>query len=127
MILISHRGNLNRKQENWENDPSYILEALKEGYDVEIDVWHLEDYPDLFNDSIFFLGHDKPQYRVSIDFLMQDRLWIHCKNIEALYKLYDKTHCFFIDRDDVVLGVECEVAGCIHDEILTIHCQGGVV
>ena len=38
MILISHRGNINGRDEDRENHPEYIQEALDRGYDVEIDL-----------------------------------------------------------------------------------------
>jgi hypothetical protein len=50
MILISHRGNINGKQPDKENHPLYIFEAIKQGFQVEIDVW--------FIDGKFKLGHD---------------------------------------------------------------------
>ena len=34
MILISHRGNINGKNLNIENHPSYIDKAIEAGYDV---------------------------------------------------------------------------------------------
>ena len=37
MKFISHRGNLNGPIEEYENHPEYILEALKKGFNVEID------------------------------------------------------------------------------------------
>ena len=78
MILISHRGNLNGKIPQNENHPDYIDEAINAGYDVEIDVWMVE--------GVLLLGHDGPQYGVTQDWLNQryERLWIHCKNIEAM-------------------------------------------
>ena len=81
MILISHRGNLTGPDKEKENNPEYILEALKEGYDVEIDVW--------FKNGVFKLGHDKPQYEFPFELIDQwyQRLWFHCKNSEALSKL----------------------------------------
>jgi hypothetical protein len=95
MKLISHRGNIDGRNERYENTISYILSALKE-YDVEIDVWLI--------DRVFFLGHDKPTEKIDIDFLYShSNLWIHCKNIEALHKLHKDCHCFFHDKDDVVL------------------------
>ena len=42
MILISHRGNLNGKS-NMENRPGHINKALWQGFDVEIDVWYIDD------------------------------------------------------------------------------------
>ena len=53
MILISHRGNINGKNESLENSKSYIKRALDLGYDVEVDVW--------FNNKTFYLGHDEPK------------------------------------------------------------------
>jgi hypothetical protein len=78
MILISHRGNINGKMESCENEPTYIDFAIEGGYDVEVDVW--------YKDNTLWLGHDNPDYK--IDFIwFRDRLtklWIHCKNIEAI-------------------------------------------
>jgi hypothetical protein len=78
MKLISHRGNINGKMESWENEPTYIDLAISKGYDVEVDVW--------YKDSIFWLGHDEPQYGVDFRWFRDriSKLWIHCKNIEAI-------------------------------------------
>ncbi len=78
MKLIAHRGNINGRIESWENEPAYIDLAIKKGYDVEVDVWYI--------DNKLWLGHDKPQY--GVDFIwFKDRvlrLWVHCKNVEAV-------------------------------------------
>ena len=81
MILISHRGNINGKNVEMENHPSYIDTALNLWYDVEIDVWYI--------DGVLFLGHDNPQYEVSLEWLehRSPSLWIHCK-IRLLYCIY---------------------------------------
>lgn len=78
MILISHRGNTNGKFEYYENEPNYIDKAISQGYDVEVDIWVI--------DGVIFLGHDAPQYGITQNWLNQrvDKLWIHCKNIEAV-------------------------------------------
>ena len=65
MILISHRGNIDGKFESYENEPNYIDNAIKEGYEVEVDVWYI--------DNILYLGHDKPQYDVDFRWF-RDRL-----------------------------------------------------
>ncbi len=78
MILIAHRGNTVGKFESYENEPNYIDKAIKEEYDVEIDIWYKDDN--------LFLGHDVPQYGIPLRWL-RDRignLWIHCKNIDAM-------------------------------------------
>lgn len=102
MKLISHRGNLSGPNPEQENQPKYIAEALKQGYDVEIDVW--------FKDDKFMLGHDKPQYEFPFELIDQHhpKLWIHCKNIDALSKLNEldpngsKVNYFWHEND---LGV----------------------
>jgi len=78
MILISHRGNITGPNPERENHPEYILAALQAGYDVEIDVW--------FENGKFMLGHDEPQYEFPFELIDKNysRLWIHCKNMDAL-------------------------------------------
>ena len=78
MILISHRGNLNGPSPDSENKIDSIDLAISLGYDVEIDAWYI--------DNQLYLGHDNPQYKIDFRW-MRDRLsklWIHCKNIEAV-------------------------------------------
>lgn len=97
MILISHRGNINGKFELYENEPNYIKKAYDNGYDVEIDVWYIN--------NIFYLGHDKPLYKIDLEFLKNNHFWIHCKNIECLYELskYKDIHYFWHQNDDYTL------------------------
>ena len=96
MFLISHRGNINGKNVQKENSPDYILKALSFGYDVEIDVWYVNNK--------FFLGHDTPQYEISIEFLKNDKLWCHAKNLASLEKmLYNNITCFWHQTDDYTL------------------------
>lgn len=100
MILIAHRGNTNGKLESYENEPNYIDLAISKGYDVEVDVWYI--------DNQLYLGHDTPQYGVDFRWFRDrlSKLWVHCKNIEAL--LYFKTcsyniNYFWHQEDDVTL------------------------
>ena len=103
MILISHRGNISGKNLELENKPEYILKAIQEGFQVEIDVWYTE--------GKFKLGHDEPLYDFPISLLEEYHsiLWIHCKNHEALVQmnLIDKVgvrlNYFFHDVDYAVL------------------------
>jgi hypothetical protein len=85
MIYISHRGNIDGKKPHLENSLSYIDDAIELGYDVEVDLWHV--------DGNFFLGHDEPQYSVTFDWINDraNRLWVHCKNVEAIE--------YFIEND----------------------------
>ena len=99
MILISHRGNTNGKFENYENEPLYIDKAISDGFDVEIDIWMIE--------GLLFLGHDKPQYCVTQDWLnkMVDKLWIHCKNIESIewFSIIKSFNYFWHEEDTITL------------------------
>ena len=103
MIYISHRGNINGKIEEYENYPRYIDSAIKLGYDVEIDVWFINDE--------WWLGHDEPQYKISVEWLeeRQDKLWIHCKNVDAMVELesgnkhYDGFNFFWHETDTLTL------------------------
>lgn len=98
MIVISHRGNLYGSSPNLENSPKYIDEAIKKDLDVEVDVW--------CKNGELYLGHDKPQYKVDWHFFKERDwfLWCHAKNPEALEELLGiGAHCFFHQRDDVVL------------------------
>jgi hypothetical protein len=95
MIFISHRGNLNGKNKKLENSPKYIIEDIKKGYHVEVDIW--------FN-KCFYLGHDFPQYKISKKFLLNKKLWCHAKNLDALYELHKiKAKYFWHQNDDYTL------------------------
>ena len=93
MIKVAHRGNTQGSKVAMENDPDYIREALEEGYYCEVDVWFLE--------GNFYLGHDKPEYPTDIDFLHDDKLICHAKNMEALHEMlsYPDVHCFWHEND----------------------------
>lgn len=99
MILISHRGNIDGKIPERENHPSYIDEALSKKYEVEIDIW-------VKNTDKIYLGHDGPEYEVSIEWLKErsDNLWIHCKNLDALYYFNSTSYKFnyFWHQEDTV-------------------------
>jgi len=75
-LLIAHRGNYCGRLKNHENHPDYVMRTLDLGFDVEIDIWAIEGQ--------LFLGHDKPQYPIEKSFLSDPRLWIHCKNLQAM-------------------------------------------
>jgi len=96
MKIISHRGNLNGKDPEQENHPSYIQAAIDAGYDVEIDVW--------FTDGEYYLGHDYPQYKVAPMWLKTMPLWCHAKNREAFRELLSLgVNCFWHQTDRFTL------------------------
>ena len=101
VIYIAHRGNIDGPNPSRENDPVYIDEALKLGYDVEVDVWFDRDHG-------WWLGHDAPVYNITEEFLVTPNLWLHCKNYKALYRMSQRTdfhplHYFWHQNDDYTL------------------------
>ena len=96
-ILIAHRGNINGPDPEKENSPEYIMAALQKGYHAEVDVW--------FVNQKFYLGHDAPVYEVSLEFLKNDRLWCHAKNLDALHEMlkFEKIHCLWHQEDDATI------------------------
>jgi hypothetical protein len=105
MILISHRGNIDGRLPSYENEPNYIDKAIKEGLDVEVDVWYIDT--EQFG-WILFLGHDEPQYDVDFSWFIDrlPKLWIHCKNIESVLFFkecgYDVNY-FWHEEDTITL------------------------
>ena len=95
MKLISHRGNLIGAKTCLENHPDSIKHALEKGFDCEIDVWKKQNK--------FYLGHDFAQYQIDREFLLQDKLWIHCKNLQALVDLKSEANVFFHNIDSYTL------------------------
>lgn len=96
MIKIAHRGNLNGPIPESENRPGYIERALRLGFDVEVDVWFLS--------GRFYLGHDEPLYLIDRIFLSNPKLWVHCKNVEAILALkHSKVHYFWHENDTIAL------------------------
>jgi hypothetical protein len=128
-IWIAHRGNTRGPNPEKENHPDYILQAIREGFDVEIDVWMFTHIPlddqkvgdykgwnrskppdrkveDQRKSKEIWLGHDAPQYPISLDFLTtnQDKLWCHAKNFHALtFLIKHGLHTFSHDNDPHVL------------------------
>lgn len=87
MKLISHRGNINGPNKSEENSPEYILNAINNGYNVEIDIWSINNK--------WYLGHDNPTYKIKYNFLFDSRFWLHAKNGEAFYKLFNDNNYDF--------------------------------
>lgn len=78
MKLISHRANIFGPNPLLENHPDQIDKCIKLGYDVEVDMRMIN--------SIFYLGHDSPDYCVSMEWIndRENNLWIHCKDLNTL-------------------------------------------
>lgn len=95
MILISHRGNL-RGRSVFENIPGFVDDALDAGYDAEIDMF--------VNEKGIYLGHDFPMSKIPFKWLLErrSRLWVHCKNFEALSLMNnaEENFTYFWHQDD---------------------------
>jgi len=94
MKMIAHRGLTDGPDVNLENRPQQIEATLEKGFDCEIDVWKVKDK--------WFLGHDRPDYEVDLEFLRQDGLWLHCKNLDAFlyFSEYGLEYNFFWHQED---------------------------
>ncbi len=97
-MYIAHRGNLEGRIAEHENDPVYLQEAIDEGYMVEVDLWNI--------DGQLKLGHDEKFHDVTFDWLLERKPFIlnHCKNREALdTTLRGHLHAFWHTDEDYVL------------------------
>ena len=96
MKIIAHRGLVNGPNKELENNPETISKAIEKGFDVEVDVWKIDDN--------WFLGHDELKYKINFSYLENERLWVHAKNIRALKKLIEigENINFFWHQDDDV-------------------------
>jgi hypothetical protein len=96
MHLISHRGNLTGKQPELENTPDYIDAALAAGFKCEVDVFA--------HDGKLYLGHDLAQTETSVQYLQQDGVIAHAKNLDALAQMLQANiHCFYHHTDNYTL------------------------
>lgn len=105
MRFIAHRANLYGPNKQSENKQDTIETAISLGFDCEIDVWYLN--------NTLWLGHDYPETLTSYEFLEKhnDRLWVHCKNLEALLMLKTKFNCFYHDKDVYTITTKGHIWG----------------
>lgn len=94
MKIISHRGNLFGPEKELENTKKRIDEVIALGLDVEVDVRVVG--------GSLFLGHDSPEEEVSEEWILDrsDKLWIHCKNMEAIDLFLGKDANYFWHQED---------------------------
>lgn len=94
MIYISHRGNISGPNPNNENHPDYIKEALKQGYQVKVDVW--------IDNNKYLLGNSCPTYEIEKSFLYNSKLWCQAHNIITISELASRgnlMHYFYKNKD----------------------------
>ena len=94
MIYIAHRGLFNGPNRELENSPDQIDQALVLGYECEIDLW-------VVNNELY-LGHDGPKYKITKEYLNNDKFWIHAINLEALtwLRYSQRLHVYFWHESD---------------------------
>lgn len=124
MKFISHRGNLHGPNTALENDPIHLLSILRTtSYDIEVDVWS-------FN-SLLLLSHDlEDKKKITFEEFdhmfssYKNRLWVHCKNIEALIQLSKTSYnCFGHNDDSFVLTSKLNIftkPGIISSDSITV-------
>ena len=105
-IIIAHRGLINGPCNINENKPDHISKNFSAFPRIinEIDIW--------INDQIF-LGHDKPSYKVNLEFIKKNssKLILHIKyinnnSIKALNNLEEilnSCHTFSHEEDDFTI------------------------
>lgn len=102
MLIIAHRGLLEGPDKELENHPDQLLKAIRQGFDIEVDMW--------YNDSGLWLGHDEPQYLIEeaglYPWLYGLHSWIHAKDLATMVYLmeeYSSSNIFYHTDEDVVL------------------------
>jgi len=94
--FIAHRGNIDGPNYINENRIEYLEHTFSLGHDVECDLFGFKDK--------LYLGHDGPMEVANNDFLVQEGVWCHAKNIEALHLLMKiGANCFWHQSDTVTL------------------------
>lgn len=102
--LIAHRGNLRGPNLERENSPTYLIEALQEGFFVEVDVRLIE--------GKLYSGHDIPQYPIEIGLLKMPRVYVHAKTISTLHYFlssHPDVHVFFHNNDEATITSKGEI------------------
>lgn len=94
MKIICHRGNTFGPDPDNENKPEVIDYCIRQGYDVEVDLW--------YHNKTLYLGHDEPKYPITKDYLywIKDKLWIHCKNLSVLGIIGRGGYNYFLHQND---------------------------
>ena len=98
MLVISHRGNLEGPDSAIENHPNQIDRCISQySMNVEIDLRIINGH--------YWLGHDEPTHKTSIDFISQPNIWVHAKNklVIPVLKKNKNVHWFWHENDKVAL------------------------
>ncbi len=104
----AHRGNTEGRDESRENDPSYLLEALAGGFEVEADVWYDEETVS------FWFGYEEPMYEFPLSLVSHPRVLVRAMDIVSLNKLMSlpvgiRPHVYYHKSDDDTLTSEGKI------------------
>ena len=113
--FIAHRGNISGKEVESENKIYYVLKALDQSYDVEVDVRSKE--------GEIYIGHDYCQEKFPFEKFQihAHKMWIHCKDLESLRHFKSEVvgwNYFFHDND---------LATLTSSGVIWLHENAGVV
>ena len=93
--LIAHRGNINGPDPR-ENTYNYMYNAWGAGYDIEVDLHG--------HRGLLYFGHDEPGEVANTNFIQQEGVWCHAKNLEAVELLERmRVHYFWHQTDDITI------------------------
>lgn len=95
MKIIAHRALLDGPDKTLENSPNQIRLIIDYyDFDIEIDLSVVH--------TSLYLGHDELQYKVDLDLLdnNRDRLWVHCKNLNAVKLSMERKYNWFYHTDE---------------------------
>lgn len=100
---ICHRGNVKGPVKELENNFGILIQRSIQGERVELDVW--------YHENNLWLGHDKPEYKVTLDWLISDkRRLIHAKDGKTFEHLVQEAgkraldiHVFYHTEEDYIL------------------------
>ena len=102
MIFIAHRGNTEGPNSEKENTLGYLKQAYSQGYGVECDIQ--------VHEGLLYFGHDGPQELVDYNFIYQQDVFCHAKNVETFLRLMDLgVNCFWHETDQVTLTKDGQI------------------
>lgn len=99
---ILHRGLSCGPDKTLENKEDNLWKQLHNGWDIECDIWFINEE--------WWLGHDEPSMKLhNVALLSHPHAWIHCKHLPALVECMRRVsegcriNCFFHDSDVATL------------------------
>ncbi len=101
MLYIAHRGNTHGPDIHLENSPTAIDSAIRNKFDVEVDVRVIN--------GAYYLGHDRATYWVNRSFLDRKEIWIHAKDVVTYWDVlsnFVNPKVFMNEIDDLAVAID---------------------